>query len=107
MDHNELDLSVEAFIAAQHSKRYRTKAPSMSSEVHGTPLWAEANDLGGHGGSFKFEFGGSIRQTAYMPYRLARDLADAINRVLMRHVADEKPAHERVRDIVVDNEMPF
>ncbi len=101
-DPTQLDPSVEAFIARQEKARYKAPPAETSISIHGTPLYATTNDLGEYGGTLKLWFGPTQHVTAFMPYPIARDLSDAINTVLARHAGEEKPAHERVRDIEIN-----
>lgn len=107
-DSSALDISVERFIVKARRRANANTAIDIHTSIQGAPVFATWYDLGKHGGSLKLVYSGLHEVVSFMPVDLARDLAYAINGVLMRHTAAEKPAHERVRDIVVDDrELPF
>lgn len=102
-DKHALDPSVEAFCKVQEAKRYSGRNLSTYQTIVGPFTHVDAT-----GRTFRIHHGASGDISFVMATAdLARDLADAINAVLMRHVAKEKPAHERVRDIMVDSDLPF
>lgn len=128
-DPHKLHPSVEAFCKAQEEARFGLKTPGVFQTIIGPCTYADASNR-----TLRLFYGQAADVSFIMKSEaLARDLADAINRVLMRHAAEDavleksrlqedrrvnewaaqqradrdKPVHERVRDIVVDSEMPF
>ncbi len=111
MDHNELDPSVEAFIRKAESSWQR---PASFVDVSfqggigyaycsGAPGWMKLV-MGRGGGSQEINIHCGAGERGY---HISHGLAAAINTVLAKHAEDEKPEYERVRDVVVDSEMPF